>query len=71
MQTSCQWQNIFPYELQRKKDIECYNKVMDLYPNYPKIWWYNLVTRYKAKVKEYFSNLSKIRIINKIFWSLS
>jgi|GEM_PF-2471478 len=48
MQTSLQWENNFPYELQRKDHIECYERVMDLYPN-PKIWWYNLVLRYKAK----------------------
>jgi hypothetical protein len=60
MQTSFLWQKIFPFEIQRKNDIEFYDKVMDLYPDYPKIWGYNLVARYKAKVKGYFSNLSKI-----------
>jgi hypothetical protein len=42
-------------------------KLLDLYPDYPKIWRYNLVARYKAKVKGYFSNLSKIRLSIKYF----
>ncbi|MDF2736474.1 MAG: hypothetical protein K0S93_330 [Nitrososphaeraceae archaeon] len=29
MQTFFQEQNIFPNELQRKKDIECYDQVME------------------------------------------
>ena len=36
-----------PHELQRKGDIECYDKVMEQHPNYPKIWWYRLVLRFK------------------------
>jgi hypothetical protein len=51
----------------KKNDIEFYDKVMDLYPDYPKIWRYNLVARYKAKVKGYFSNFSKIRLSIKYF----
>jgi hypothetical protein len=43
------------YELQRKGDLECYDKVMESHPNYPKIWWYNLVLVYKQKAKEYFN----------------
>ena len=43
-----------PYELQWKEDIECYDKVMEPRPIYPKIW-YNLILRYKQKVKEYLS----------------
>jgi hypothetical protein len=54
MQTSFLCQNIFPYEIQGKNDIECYDKVMDLYPDYPKIWWYNFILGYKQKIKEYF-----------------
>ena len=55
MQTSFQWHNIFPCEIQRKKDIECYDKVMDLYPNYPKIWWDKAVLAFKQREtnKEY------------------
>ncbi|HET9805731.1 MAG TPA: hypothetical protein VFP49_02365 [Nitrososphaeraceae archaeon] len=48
-----QWRNVFSYELQKKKDIECYDKVMDIYPNYPKIWWHNLVLAFKQKIKGY------------------
>jgi hypothetical protein len=49
--------NSIPYELQWKGDIECYDKVMELHPNYPKIW-YNLVLGYIQKIREYF-HLSK------------
>lgn len=52
MQSFFQWQNIFSYELQRKDDIECYDNIMEQHPNYPKIWRYNLVLRYKSKVNE-------------------
>ena len=39
--------------LKISKEIECYDKVMELRPNYPKIW-YNLGLGYKQKAKEYF-----------------
>ncbi|HET9807605.1 MAG TPA: hypothetical protein VFP49_11900 [Nitrososphaeraceae archaeon] len=52
MQTFFQCWNIFSCELQWKRDAECYDKFMDIYPNYPKIWWYNLVLAFK-KAKEY------------------
>jgi hypothetical protein len=41
--------NNIPYELQWKGDIECYDKVMEPRPIYPKI------LRYIQKVKEYLS----------------
>ena len=39
MSTISEWfyNDNIPHELQWKEDIECYDKVMDLYPNYPKI----------------------------------
>ena len=48
--------NNIPHELQWKGDIECYDKVMGQCPNYPKIWWYNLVLTFKQKTKEYFKS---------------
>jgi len=42
------------HELQSKGDIECYDKVMEQRPNYPKIWWNNLVITFKQKTKECF-----------------
>ena len=51
MQTSFQWWNVFPHNLQCRIDAECYEKVMESYPNYPKIWWYNLVLHLK-KIKD-------------------
>lgn len=48
--------------LKIRKEIECYDKVMELRPNYPKIW-YNLGLGYKQKAKEY---IHKSKVINKI-----
>ena len=48
------WDEI-QHELQRKGDIECYDKVMESHPNYPKILWYSLFLEYKQKAKEYFN----------------
>jgi hypothetical protein len=31
------------------KDIECYDKLMEQYPNYPKIWWHNLIIPFQQK----------------------
>lgn len=42
------------HELQWKGDIECYDEVMGQYPNYLRIWWYNLVLRFK-QFKDYFT----------------
>ncbi|MDF2738126.1 MAG: hypothetical protein K0S93_1985 [Nitrososphaeraceae archaeon] len=38
--------------LKIRKEIECYDNVMELRPNYPKIL-YNLDLGYKQKAKEY------------------
>ena len=48
--------------LKIRKEIECYDKVMERRPNYPKIW-YNLGLGYKQKAKEY---VHKSEAINKI-----
>jgi hypothetical protein len=48
--------------LKIRKEIECYDKVMELHPLYPKIW-YNLALGYKQKAKEY---AYKSEPINKI-----
>jgi len=50
--------NNIPYKLQRKGDIECYDKFMEQCPNYPKIWWYNLIIPFKQKTKKYFKRYS-------------
>lgn len=39
--------------LKIRKEIECYDKVMELYPNYFTIWFI-LGLGYKLKAKEYF-----------------
>ena len=44
------------HEIQRKGDIECYDKFMEHYPTYPKIWWHNLILSLK-KAKECFKNV--------------
>ena len=41
-------------ELQWKGDIECYDKVMWQYSDYPKMWWHNLVLTFNQKTKGYF-----------------
>ena len=60
MRTFVDWMlDSIPHELQRKGDIECYEKGMELLPNYPKIW-YNRGLKYKQKVKQYFKRLNLI-----------
>jgi hypothetical protein len=50
MQTSFyHWWNIFPNNLQWREDAECYDKVMESHPNYPKIWWDKAVLPFKQK----------------------
>ena len=57
------WSNAFSYELQRKGDIECYEKVMELHASYPNIL-YNFALIFQQKTKEYF-NKNKV-IIRKL-----
>ena len=52
---------MYPFELKIRKEIECYDKVMESWPKYPRIW-YNLVSEYKQVVKKH---LSRIIFINK------
>jgi len=60
MRTLVEWilDSITP-ELHRKGDIECYEKAMELHPNYPRIW-YNRWLKYKHKAKQYFKRLNLI-----------
>jgi hypothetical protein len=44
---------LYSYELKNRNEIECYDKVMELYPNYFTIWFI-LTLGYKLKTKEYF-----------------
>ena len=44
---------LYSYELRNRHEIECYDKVMELYPNYFTIWFI-LGLGYKLKAKEYF-----------------
>jgi hypothetical protein len=44
---------LYPCELKNRNEIECYDKVMELYPNYFTIWFI-LGLGYKLKAKEYF-----------------
>jgi hypothetical protein len=41
----------FPDELLGNSDVECYDRVMDLHPKYPKIWYY-LVLGHKQRLKK-------------------
>ena len=44
---------LYPCELKNRNEIECYDKVMELYPNYF-TRWFILGLGYKLKAKEYF-----------------
>ena len=50
--------NNIPYKLHRKGDIECYNKLMERCPNYPKIWWHNLIIPFKQKTTKKYLRYS-------------
>ena len=39
--------NKFSCKLQKKGDIECYDEIMGQFPNYLKIWCYNLLFKHK------------------------
>ena len=56
--------NNSPCELQRKNDIECYNKVMGSNPNYLTIL-YTFITNHTQKLKIFVSTKAKkLRNIN-------
>ena len=59
MRTLSEWfcNDNIPKELEWNKDIDCYDKVMDQYPNYPKIWWCCIVS---TLTKTYRIYLNKI-----------
>jgi hypothetical protein len=44
------WWNRIPYEIQCKGEIECYDNINELHPNYPVII-YNYARKYKKKLK--------------------
>lgn len=48
---------LYSYELKNRNEIECYDKVMELYPNYFTIWFI-LTLGYKLKTKEYFIEIN-------------
>jgi hypothetical protein len=48
--------NRIPYELKCKGEIECYNKLNELHPEYPVII-YNHALRYKQRLKNIASTI--------------
>ena len=54
---------ITSYELQRKKDIECYDKVMESHPNYVYIIYIHII-KFKQKLTAFTS--TKIRSLRHI-----
>jgi hypothetical protein len=46
----------FPDELLGNSDVECYDRVMDLHPICPKIWYY-LGLGHKQRLKKFSKNL--------------
>ena len=52
MQTFLEWfWERFPDELLINSDVECYDRIMDLQPIRPKIWYY-LVLGHKQRLKK-------------------
>ncbi len=62
-ETIVEWWNNIPIELKIQKEIESsYDKVMEIHPRYPYIWYklglaYNTIG-YKQKAKEYFHRMN-------------
>jgi hypothetical protein len=54
---------ITSHELQRKKDIECYNKIMESHPNYVYIIYIHII-KFKQKLNAFTS--TKIRSLRHI-----
>ncbi len=54
---------ITSYELQRKKDIECYDKIMESHPNYVYIIYIHII-KFKRKLTAFTS--TKIRSLRHI-----
>jgi hypothetical protein len=54
---------ITSYELQRKKDIECYDKMMESHPNYVYIIYIHII-KFKQKLTAFTS--TKIRSLRHI-----
>ena len=54
---------IISYELQRKKDIECYDKIMESHPNYVYIIYIHII-KFKQKLTAFTS--TKIRSLRHI-----
>jgi hypothetical protein len=50
------WNNNTPYEIKCKGEIECYDKINELHPNYP-IIFYNHAQRYKQRLKKILSTI--------------
>jgi tetratricopeptide (TPR) repeat protein len=63
--TIVEWWNNIPDELKIQKEIESYDKVMEIHPKYPYIWYklglaYDAIG-YKQKAKEYFHRMETIK----------
>ena len=55
---------ITSYELQRKKDIECYDKIMESHPNYVYIIYIHII-KFKQKLTAFTSTkIKSLRHIN-------
>ena len=62
-ETIVEWWNNIPNELKIQKEIESYDKVMEIHPKYPYIWYklglaYDAIG-YKQKAKEYFHRMNE------------
>ena len=60
--------NRIPYEIECKGQIECYDKISELHPEYPVII-YNYARKYKKRLKKIeamYAQVQRIRLVGNI-----
>ena len=57
------WKRI-PYEIECKGEIECYDKISELHPEYPVII-YNYARKYKKRLKKIAISTTKVKSLKK------
>ena len=57
------WKRI-PYEIECKGEIECYDKISELHPEYPVII-YNYARKYKKRLKKIAISKTKVKSLKK------
>ena len=67
-ETIVEWWDNIPYELKIQKETDSYDKIMEVHPKYPYIWYklgliYDSIG-YKQKAKEYFHRMETTKGYN-------